>query len=325
MENLNISKEKIVEMYSSLLLIRKVELKIEEHYHEDEMKTPVHLALGAEASSVGICSNLRKEDYIFSNHRSHGHYLAKGGNLKSMIAEFYCKETGCAKGRGGSMHLIDKSVGHLGSSAIVGGGIPHAVGAAFASKMQGKDLVAVTFFGDAASEEGVFFESMSLASLKKLPVVFVCENNFYSVCSHLSQRQVNGDIYKRAKAFDIPSFQVDGMNVLDVYQKAQEAVDYARGGNGPFLIENRVQRWRGHAGSGDPGAEKYRRPEDLDKKNFRDPIEEFENYINEHQILSQEEQQKMRIDVDGEIKEAFEYAKESPLPDIAELEKYLYS
>ena len=164
---MKIDSEKLLELYYSLSIVRKVELKIEELYHLDEMKTPVHLCLGQEAVSAGVCANLRKEDYVFSNHRSHGHYLAKGGNLKSMIAEFYCKETGCSKGRGGSMHIIDTSVGHHGSSSIVGGSIPHAVGAALAFKMQKKDLVAVSFFGDAASEEGVFFESMNLAKLKK--------------------------------------------------------------------------------------------------------------------------------------------------------------
>jgi len=252
MKQPNISKETFLKLYHSALNIRKVELKIEELYHLDEMKTPVHLCLGQEAVSAGVCAQLKEEDYVFSNHRSHGHYLAKGGDLKSMIAEFYCKETGCSMARGGSMHVIDTSVGHMGSSSIVGGAISHAVGAAFASVMMNRGLVAVTFFGDAASEEGVFFESMGLAALKKLPVVFVCENNYYSVYSHLKARQVNSDIYKRAACYAIPSLQVDGMDVLEVYEKSKQAVDYARSGKGPFLLECRVQRWRGHAGPLDP-------------------------------------------------------------------------
>ncbi len=324
MEKNSISKEVLMELYSKLLKIRKVQMKIEDLYFDDEMKTPVHLSLGQEASSVGICCSLKKEDYIFSNHRSHGHYLAKGGNLKAMIAELYCKETGCSKGRGGSMHLIDTSVGHLGSSAIVGGGISHAVGAAFASKMQNKGLIAVTFFGDAASEEGVFFESMSLAALKKLPVIFVCENNTYSVCSHISTRQVNGDIYKRARAFDIPSKQIDGMNLVEVYQATQEIVKQARGGSGPFLLESKVQRWRGHAGKGDPGAEKYRRSEDLDPKNERDPVKEFESYLSDNHLLTDDERKKIRDDLDKEVEEAFKYGQESPLPRVEDLEKYLF-
>ncbi len=321
---MSIEKDKLSDIYYKLLKIRKVQLKIEELYHEDEMKTPVHLSLGQEASSVGICANLQKKDYIFSNHRSHGHYLAKGGDLKAMIAELYCKETGCSKGRGGSMHLIDTSVGHLGSSSIVGGGIPHAVGAAFASKMLDQGLVAVTFLGDAASEEGVFFESMSLAALKKVPVIFVCENNFYSVCSHLSTRQVNADIYKRARAFDIPSLQIDGMNVVEVYETAQKVVTAVRNGKGPFLLECRVQRWRGHAGSGDPGAENYRKCEDLDPVNRRDPILEFETYLNEKELLSTGERTKIQEALDVEIEEAFRYGQQSPLPDIEDLEKYLF-
>lgn len=320
----NIPSEKITEIYTKLLKIRKVQLKIESLYHDDEMKTPVHLSLGQEGASVGICVNLTREDYIFSNHRSHGHYLAKGGNLNAMMAELYCKETGCSKGRGGSMHLIDTSVGHLGSSAIVGGGIPHAVGAAFASKMLNQGRVAVSFFGDAASEEGVFYESMSLAALKKLPVIFVCENNSYSVCSHISARQANPDVFKRARAFDIPSERVDGMNVVEVYQRAKEIVAQVRSGSGPYVLECKVQRWRGHAGSGDPGAEKYRMPEDIKEENQRDPIVAFEEYLDRNQLLSQEERKVISAQLDEEIEQAFKYGQESPLPRVEDLEKYLF-
>ncbi len=319
-----ISKEKLIEIYTKLQKIRKVQLKIEDLYQADEMKTPVHLSLGQEAASVGICVNLKKQDYLFSNHRSHGHYLAKGGNLKAMMAELYCKETGCSKGRGGSMHLIDTAVGHLGSSSIVGGSIPHAVGAAFTSKMLSQGLVAVSFFGDAASEEGVFYESMSLAALKQLPVIFVCENNAYSVCSHITARQVNSDIYKRARAFDIPSRQIDGMNVIEVFYAAEEIIQDVRGGKGPYVLECRVQRWRGHAGNGDPGAEKYRLPEDLDEKNRRDPISEFEAYLDEHKLISKEERKIIRKALDQEVEEAFLFGQESPLPRVEDLEKYLF-
>jgi pyruvate dehydrogenase E1 component alpha subunit len=324
MKDFDISRDIQKEIYYHLLKIRKVQLKIESLYHDDEMKTPVHLSLGQEGCSVGICMNLRPEDYIFSNHRSHAHYLAKGGDLKAMMAELYCKETGCSKGRGGSMHLIDTSVGHMGSSSIVGGGIPHAVGAAFAAKRQNRDAVAVTFFGDAASEEGVFFESMSLAALKRLPVLFVCENNFYSVCSHLSARQANLDIYKRARAFDIPSQQIDGMNVSEVYQTAQEVISLLRKGQGPYLLECRVQRWRGHAGSGDPCAAQYRKPEDLEEMNRRDPIVGFEAYMDAHDGLTSEERKKICRALDQEVDEAFQYAQQGPLPRVEDLEKYLF-
>jgi pyruvate dehydrogenase E1 component alpha subunit len=305
--------------------IRKVQLKIESLYHEDEMKTPVHLCLGQEAASTGICANLRNKDYVFSNHRSHGHYLAKGGNLKALIAELYNKETGCSKGRGGSMHLIDTAVGHLGSSSIVGGSIPHAVGAAFSIKYQKKDLVAVSFFGDAASEQGVFFESMSWAAFKKLPVVFICENNFYSVCSHITARHPDADIFKRARAFDIPSELVDGMNVIEVYEKAKKAIDHARSGKGPYLLECRVQRWRGHAGSGDDLKDKYRLKEECEESWIKDPLKDFQEYLIAQKVLEAKKLDKINKLLDGEIEDAFSYAKKSPLPKKEDLENYLYS
>ncbi len=320
-----IPREKLIEMYASLVRIRKIELKIEELYHEDEMKTPVHLSLGQEAAAVGVCAHLNRDDYVFSNHRSHAHYLAKGGDVKAMIAELYNKETGCAKGRGGSMHLIDTSIGHLGSSSIVGGSIPHAVGAAYAAVMQKTNRVAVSFFGDAASEQGVFYESMSWAALKKLPVVFVCENNSYSVCSHISARQANNNISMRSRAFDIPSQRVDGMDLLEVYAKAGEAIAHARGGSGPYLLECVVQRWRGHAGAGDPGAEKYRMPEDLDESKRRDPVQEFKDWMLKEGTAGENELTVIEQDLDREVDSAFRYAQESPLPKKEELEKYLFA
>ncbi len=321
----NISREKILELYAFLLKIRKTEFKIEEHYHEDEMKTPVHLSLGQEAVAVGVCANLRKEDNIFSNHRSHAHYLAKGGDLKAMMAELYCKEAGCSKGRGGSMHLIDTSVGHLGCSAIVAGSIPHAVGAGFAYKMQKKDLVAVVFFGDAACEQGILYESMNLAKMMNLPVIFVCENNKYAVCSHISARQVDDNLYKRASAFNLPAKRIDGMDVLEVYSQSREVIERARRGKGPFFLECTVQRWRAHSGAGDPLREQYRKPEDMDESNKRDPVESLVNYILKHDIAVSSELDEIAAAIEREIEEAFEYAKQSPLPQDDELERYLYS
>jgi len=320
-----IPREVLFDMYRRLYLIRQVELKIEEHYHEDEMKTPVHLALGQEAVAVGICIHLTQEDYIFSNHRSHAHYLAKGGDLKAMMAELYCKETGCSRGRGGSMHLIDVSIGHLGSSSMVGGSIPHAVGAAFAIQYKTEDRLAVSFFGDAASEQGVFYESMSWAKKKKLPVIFVCENNEYSVCSHISARQPLIPIAQRAQAFDIPSETIDGMNLLTVYDRMCQATDYVRSGQGPYFLECRVQRWRGHAGSGDPSKEKYRRPAELQEDFLRDPLRDYEGYVAAAEGVKKEDLKTMQDKINAQIEEAFRFAKESPLPKKEELTKYLFS
>ena len=199
----DIPKEVLRELYAIMLKIQKVQLKIAELYHEDEMKTPIHLYLGQEAVAAGVCANLNRDDYVFSNHRGHGHYIAKGGDIKAMVAELYNRATGCSRGRGGSMHLIDTAVGVLGSSSIVGGGIPIATGAALGSLLKKDNRVSVAFFGDAAVEEGVIYESINFAKLKNLPVVYVCENNFYAVCSHLSRRQAKDDIYRRFDGFSM--------------------------------------------------------------------------------------------------------------------------
>ncbi len=320
-----IGTEQLLSLYRVMARIRLVELKIESLYHLDEMKTPIHLSLGEEAVAAGVCAHLHPEDLIFSSHRSHAHYLAKGGDLKAMIAELYCKETGCAKGRGGSMHLIDVSVGHLGSSAIVGGSIPHAVGAALAFMMQDKKSVAVSFLGDAASEEGVFFESMSLAALKRLPVVFVCENNFYSVCSHISARQPNPDIAMRARAFDIPAVKVDGMDAGQVFMKAGDAIHQARQGSGPYVLECCVQRWRAHAGAGDPLREKYRAPQDLKPEWMRDPLADLEQVLRSQRAVKETVFQEITGMLNGEIEEAFHYAQNGPLPRKEDLKKYLFA
>ncbi|MHC4742387.1 MAG: thiamine pyrophosphate-dependent dehydrogenase E1 component subunit alpha [Planctomycetota bacterium] len=325
MEHCDIAKEVLIEFYTLISRIRMVELKIEELYHEDEMKTPVHLCLGQEAISAGVCANLRAEDYVFSNHRNHGHYIAKGGDLAAMIAELHCKETGCSRGRGGSMHLVDTSVGLLGSSSIVGGGIPVSVGASLASVMRGDDRVTVVFFGDGASEEGVLYESMNFAALKKLPAVFVCENNFYSVCSHQSARQANDDISMRAKAFDMPAYKVDGVDVIDVHKKAGEAIERARCGNGPSFLECRAYRWRGHAGSGDNLKEKYRKQDEWEEWMTKDPLKQFEDKLFAENMLTEESKTEIVHKIENEIEHAFEFARKSPLPDRKELGKYLYA
>ncbi len=325
MEHREIPAEALLRLYVIISRIRKVELKIEELYHEDEMKTPVHLCLGQEAISAGVCANLRETDYVFSNHRSHGHYIAKGGDLNAMIAELYCKETGCSRGRGGSMHLIDTSVGLMGSSSIVGGGIPVAVGAALASVLRRDGRVSVVFFGDGGSEEGVLYESMNFAALKRLPVVFICENNFYSVCSHQSAREVNDDISMRPKAFGIPSCRVDGVDAAEVYVKAKEAIENARCGNGPSFLECRAYRWRGHAGAGDKLKTQYRKLDEWENWMARDPLKELEDILIGKGILTDDKKTQIGQAIDEEIRRAFDFAQNSPLPDKKEVTKYLYA
>lgn len=319
-----LSKDKLIELYRIMLRIRLVELKVEELYPQDEMKTPVHLCIGQEAVAAGVCANLNKDDYVFSNHRGHGHYIAKGGDLKSMIAELYCKETGCSKGRGGSMHMIDTSVGFMGCSSIVGGSIPIATGAALSSVLRRNNNVSVVFFGDAASEEGVLFESMNFAALKNLPVIYVCENNFYSVCSHLSARQANCDISMRPKAFNIPSCHVDGSDVIEVYLKSKKAVEDARSGKGPSFLECRTCRWRAHAGVGDPQKDAYRKIDELEAWIKKDPVKNFEATLINENIISDRDIEGINEKIKKALLEAFEFAQRSSLPDRTKLTKYLF-
>ncbi|MBI2847902.1 MAG: thiamine pyrophosphate-dependent dehydrogenase E1 component subunit alpha, partial [Chloroflexi bacterium] len=268
----DISKETLRSLYREMLRIQKVELKVDELYHEDQMKTPVHLCLGQEAVAAGVCLSLTPDDYVFTNHRGHGHYIAKGGDVKRMVAELYNRETGCSRGRGGSMHLVDIAAGLPGSSSIVAGSIPIATGAALASVLKKDKRISVTFFGDAATEEGVIYESINFAMLKKLPVIYVCENNFYSVFSPLRKRQSRDDIYRRFTGLAIPSYRVDGNNVIEVYRTAKKAIGQARGGGGPSFIECRTYRLRDHHGTTSGVEVGYRSQKEVDEWATRCPV-----------------------------------------------------
>jgi len=316
-ENIPIHIQK--KLYKTMVTIRRFEEKIIEVYPKQDMKTPVHLYIGEEAVAAGVCLNLRKDDYIFSTHRSHGHYLAKRGDMKKLVAELYGKRTGCSKGKGGSMHVVDPEVGVCGSTSIVGGNIPLSVGAALASVLQKKDQISVSFFGDGAVDEGAFHEGMSFASLKKLPVVFVCENNFYATHSHQSKRQPHDHIYKLAKGYLIPGIRVNGNNVLSVYKVAHEAVKRARKREGPTLIECRTYRWRGHVGPECDIKMGYRTQEELNKWMRRCPIKMFETFLIRQGIMTEKERNEIIKQIDKKIQEAYLYAKESPYPQAREL------
>lgn len=321
---MNLSRETLLSLYFQMLRIRKVELRIESLYHLDEMKTPIHLCIGQEAVAVGVCSVLRKDDLISSNHRGHGHYLAKGGNLHAMIAELYCRETGCSKGRGGSMHLIDTSVGHIGSSSIVGGCIPIGVGLGLAIKMQKQDRVSVTFFGDGAADRGVLCESVNFAALKRLPVIFVYENNQYSVCSHVSARQAGEILFHVMSPGLIQSFMVDGNSVLAVYEASRDAVERARAGEGPSFIECKTYRVRGHAGSGPDTALGYRTAEEIAAWEAQSPVTRFRDKLLADRAITEEGIRDMEQEIEAEIDEAFCLARESPLPKGEDLDLYLF-
>lgn len=274
-----------------------IEEAIAERYNEQKMRCPVHLSIGQEAIAVGVCSQLAKSDYVVSGHRAHAHYLAKGGDLKRMLAEIYGKHTGCCQGRGGSMHLIDLSVGFLGSTPIVGGSIPIGVGAAFGSQMKKEERVTTIFFGEGSTEEGVFAESLNFAALKKLPVLFICENNLYSVYSPLEVRQpLERKITFIAEAHGIFSLRGEGNSLEQVVTLTKKGLEHIRSGKGPVLLELSTYRFREHCG---PFRDPYQPREEVDFWEARDPLKG----------ISLD-----KIEIEQEITEAFAFAETSPFP-----------
>lgn len=313
-------------LYYEMLRIRMIEEKIAELYPEQQMRCPVHLSIGQEAVAVGVCANLSREDYVLSNHRSHGHYLAKGGNLKAMMAELYGKVTGCSQGKGGSMHLVDLSAGFLGATPIVGSTIPIAVGVAFGSMMRDEESVSVVFVGDAATEEGVFHESLNFAALKKLPVIFICENNLYSVYSPLSVRQPEGrEIFELARGHGIESYQSDGNDVVEVYSLAKQAVQKARQGGGPTFLEFKTYRWLEHCGPNYDNNLGYRTESEFQCWKRCCPIEKLKEQLLREGYFSRQNFDRMVSELDAEINEAVMLAKESPFPEEQLLFKDIYA
>ena len=325
-QNAGMHKELLVALYRDMLRIRRVEEAIESRYHEDEMKSPIHLVMGHEAISTGSCSVLQRSDLIYCGHRTHGHYLAKGGSLKGMLSELYCRINGCSGSRGGSMHLLDKSAGMAGSSAIVAGAIPIATGAALSFQLKRQERVVVVYLGDGATEEGACWEAVNFAALKKLPVIFFCENNFFSVCSSLEVRQPsNVKIFMKAEGFGLPSVQIDGTNVLDVYKTTQEAVSRARMGDGPTFIEALTYRWRGHGGAGDDSASGYRDPKEVSHWEKYCPVDSFYDYLIKESLYNETEKELAEKEIREEIQEAFNFAISSPNPAEKDLYSYVYS
>ena len=321
------SKDFLISLYKTMLKIRICEESLVEPILKGEIKTPCHLYTGEEAIATGVCAALERDDYIFGNHRSHGHYLAKGGDVKKLIAEIYCKETGCSKGRGGSMHVIAPEVGFLGAAPIVAGTISLAVGAALASKIRGESRVTVSFFGDGAAGEGVLYESLNFAALRKLPIIFACENNFYSTHMPLKECRAKDNIYESGIPFGVPGYRVDGNNVLEVYEVTKKAVERCRKGDGPALIEFVTYRLRGHVGPDDniQGLHTDIRPkEEVEGWRKRDPVKNFENFLLQNGILSQDEMDQIKSAIEEEIKEAHIFARTSPYPDERELDRYVF-
>ncbi len=302
-------------LYRQMLLIRRFEEKVMELYPEQEMRTPVHLCVGQEAIAAGVCAHLSDADHIFSTHRNHGHCLAKGMPLKSLLAEFYGKKSGCSGGKGGSMHPAYPDKGILGTTAIVGGGIPLATGAAWALAMQKKDAVAVAFFGDGASEEGTFHESLNFAALKKIPVIFVCENNFYATASPVTNRQPAGvTIADRAAGYGMPGFQIDGNDVEEVYRFFGEAVIRARKGEGPTLIEALTYRWQAHVGPVDDTETGHRPKEELAIWKERCPLNRFRQQLFSKEILDNALDSRLNEEIGTELEQSVAFAQASDAP-----------
>lgn len=319
-----LGKEKMIPLYKTMLTIRMVERKIESEYKYDEIKTPIHLSIGQEAIAAGVCAQLRKDDYIFGTHRSHAQYIAKGGDIKKMIAELYLRTTGCAFGRGGSMHLVDPERGILGSTAIVGGDLPLGTGTALASALQHNDRVTAVFFGDGAVDEGTFHESLNFAALKKLPALYVCENNLYAINSPLSQRH-SGEIYGWASSYNIPSYQIDGNDVLKISDYAEKAVARCRRGEGPTFLECLTYRWKGHIGTVDDVGAGLRPQSEYDYWLSKCPIKWYGDYLKETGVLSEETDKRFRDEINGLVEEAFAFAKASPKPSPENLTDSVYA
>ena len=319
---MELSKDTLVVMLRKMLAIRYFEQAILRFFEQDLVRGATHVYLGEEAVGVGVCTALRPDDYISSTHRGHGHCIAKGGDLNKMTAELLGKATGYCKGKGGSMHIADLDLGILGANGIVGSGIPIAVGAALGSTIKGDDRVAAAFFGDGASNTGAFHEGINMAAVWKLPVVFVCENNMYAVSTSTRESLAIEGVVERAAGYGIPGVQVDGNDVLQVYEAARDAVARAREGKGPTLLECLTYRWTGHT-VGDPGL--YRSKEEVEAWKQKDPIPRFRNYLIKEGILTQEEYDA----IDGEEKQRLEraaaFAKESPEPSVEALLEDLYA
>ena len=312
-------------LFSQMLFIRQVEEAIADRYVDQEMRCPVHLSVGQEAAAVGVCAALDRADRIFSTHRCHAHYLAKGGDLKRMLAEIYGKAAGCCGGRGGSMHLFDVEVGMVASIPIVASSIPLAVGSALSSKIDGDGVVSVAFLGDGSLEEGIFHESANFASLNRLPVVFACENNLYSVYTPLYERQPERPFSRLAEAHGVVYFDVEGDDVLAVFDAASKAVAHARSASGPVFLNINTYRWREHCGPNYDNDIGYRTEAEFEDWRHRDAVARLRARLVSEGILTAAIETKMVSDFQREIDDAITFAKLAPLPDPSEASTYVYA
>ena len=313
-----------VRLLREMVRIRRFEERVADLVEAGEITTPCHLYIGQEAVAVGVCDVLADADTVWGGHRSHGHYLAKGGDLTAMMAEIFGRATGCSHGRGGSMHLYASEVGILGTVPLVAATIPLSVGAAFTARLRGTGEVAVAFFGDGATEEGHFHESMNLAALYDLPVIFACENNLYASHMSLAERRKADNIAMSGAAHGVPGVAVDGNDVLAVRRAAEEAVARARAGQGPTLLELRTYRWRGHVGPSWDMDVGVKRSGELQDWLARDPIQRFRDQL-AVVGLSEEECERIEADAVAEVERAVELARTAPYPDVNEVTTHVFA
>jgi TPP-dependent pyruvate/acetoin dehydrogenase alpha subunit len=307
------------DFYHQLYLIRRVEERISEIYPSDKIKSPVHLSIGQEAVAVGVCRALRPDDFASGTYRGHATYLARGGNLRGMFAELYGKASGVARGKGGSMHLVDMSHGVLGTSAVVGTTVPIAVGYALAQKALGTGCVVAAFFGDGATEEGAFYESLNFAALRHLPVLFVCENNFLAIHEPIAKRQATDRLVERVATFDIPTARVTSGDVFEIYDRTRALLDHVRDGAGPAFLECHTYRWREHVGPGEDYDAGYRDREELKRWQAKDPIAVL------GAALPADRRRGIEAAIDRLIDDAVNFAESSGEPVAGELLAHVYA
>ena len=316
------SPEALKAALRKMILIRKFEEGAEDSYTRGLIHGTMHLSIGQEASAVGSCMSLTDEDKITSTHRGHGHCIAKNADLGKMFAEFFSKDTGYCRGRGGSMHIADVEKGNLGANGIVGGGLPIAVGAALSAKRLGTGAVTVCFFGDGANNEGAFHEALNMAAVWKLPVVFVCENNKYGMSTSTERSTAVKNIAERAAAYSMPGMTVDGNDFSAVTEAVDTAVAHARAGKGPSLVENLTYRWRGHSKS---DRNRYRTKEEISEWMDLDPIRQMTELLVLHKVISEGEIEALQAETAQIIKDAIDFAAASPAPDLGDATRFVYT
>jgi len=322
LERLNLNADQLIEMYATMCSIRRFEQMADRLYASGKVHGTMHLSAGQEAVAVGAARAMRPNDYLLNHHRGHGHFIAKGADVKRMMAEFLGKDTGYCRGRGGSMHIADVESNNLGANGIVGGGISLAVGVGLAVQMQRKPEIVLSIFGDGAVNEGIFHESLNMAALWDLPVLFLCENNQYAMSMPITRATAKLPIAEKAGAYGMPGYHVDGNDVLQVYEVISQAAEHVRQGDGPVLVEAVTYRYFGHSKS---DRNLYRTEDEIDEWKKNDPIIRFRQNLIEGQILDVQQAEKIDLEAQELIEEAVAYAEASPEPEIDTLTEYVYA